>query len=137
MVFRHFSSIFNEINKIRQSNTFVDTKLVFCDGSLLVHSHVLETGGQWWSKCRDAETNPEDVVFLFPDHSINYGLLLVHELYKKSEYGDNQNFALNDIMSEASDDGFNSSTLVQDQADVSIGMDNDVSQGSWCSSTCN
>ena len=149
MVFRHFSSIFNEINKIRQSNTFVDTKLVFCDGSLLVHSHVLETGGQWWSKCRDAETNPEDVVFMFPDHSINYGLVLVHELYKYSEYGDNNNFVLHDdndetvrppvikfhqtscgviSQSEASD-GFNISAQVEHQADVSIGMDDGASQG--------
>ena len=31
----------------------------------------------------DAETNPEDVVFLFPDHSINYGRVLVHELYRE------------------------------------------------------
>ena len=30
----------------------IATKLVFCNESLLVHSHFLETGGQWWSKCR-------------------------------------------------------------------------------------
>ena len=37
----------------------------------------------------DAETNPEDVVFLFPDHSINYGCVLVHE---ESKYGDKNIF---------------------------------------------
>ena len=58
------------------------------------------------SGCQNAEINPEDVVFLFPDHSINYGLFLVHELYKESEYGYNKNFVLNDDNDEHVTDEF-------------------------------
>ena len=87
--------------------------------------------------------------FMFPDHSINYRIVLVHELCKYSEYGDNNNFVLHDdndetvrppvikfhqtscgviSQSEASD-GFNISAQVEHQADVSIGMDDGASQG--------
>ena len=72
MVFRHFSTIFNEINRIKQSKLYVDTKLVFSDGSLLVHSSVLEARGLWWATCRD------------PDISV-----LAHELYEDSDVGEN------------------------------------------------
>ena len=90
MVFRHFSTIFNEINRIKQSKLYVDTKLVFSDGSLLVHSSVLEARGLWWATCRDPDIPPEDITFLFPDYSINYGIVLVHELYEDvGENGDN------------------------------------------------
>ena len=85
MVLRHFPSIFNEISKIRESNSFVNTRLVFSDGSLLVHFYFLENGGLWWTNCRDPDIPPDEVIYLFPDYSINFGLELVHELYKVSE----------------------------------------------------
>ena len=72
MGFRHFSPIFNEINRIRQSNKFVDTRLIFSDGSLVIHSSVLEAGGLWWSGCRDPNIPPEDITFLLPDYTIKY-----------------------------------------------------------------
>ena len=37
MGFRHFPNIFNEIDKLGKLNTYVDCKLVFSDGSLMVH----------------------------------------------------------------------------------------------------
>ena len=99
MGFRHFTSIFNEISEIRQSNLLVNTKLVFSDGSLLVHLHMLEAGGLWWTKCRDLEIPPDEIVYLFPDDSINFGLEMMHELYRDydSECGiDNNNMNLHE-----------------------------------------
>ena len=87
MGFRHFTSIFNEISEIRQSNLLVNTKLVFSDVSLLVHLHMLEAGGLWWTKCRDLEIPPDEIVYLFPDDSINFGLEMMHELYRDCKIG--------------------------------------------------
>ena len=49
MGFRHFPNIFNEINKLRKSNTYVDCKLVFADGSLMVHFAKLLAAQIWWT----------------------------------------------------------------------------------------
>ena len=83
MGFRHFTSIFNEISALRQSNLLVNTKLVFSDGSLLVHLHMLEAGGLWWTKCRDLEIPPDEIVYLFLYDS--FGLEMMHELYRDCE----------------------------------------------------
>ena len=77
MFFGHFKSIFNEISKLRESNSLVNTKLVFCDGSLLVHFSLLEDGGFWWTNCRDPEIPPDEIIYLFPDYSINFGLEMI------------------------------------------------------------
>ena len=89
MVFRHFSTIFNEINRIKQSKLYVDTKLVFSDGSLLVHSSELEARGLWWATCQDPDIPPEEITFLLPDYSITYGKVLAHGLYEDSDVGEN------------------------------------------------
>ena len=63
-IFRYFASFFKEYRGIRKSNSFVDTKLVFCDGSLPVHSSVLEARGLfWWTKCKDSDIPKEDKHF--------------------------------------------------------------------------
>ena len=68
MGFRHIPNIFNEIDKLRKLNTYVDCKLVLSDGSQIVG------GSVWWTGCRD-----DDI------HSINYGLKLINEIYDDSE----------------------------------------------------
>ena len=70
-------------------------RLVFCNGSLVLHSSsVLEAGGLWWSRCRDTDIPPEDVIFSLPDYSINYEVVLVHELYKDSDNAENDDSVL-------------------------------------------
>ena len=63
---------------------------------LLVHSSVLEARGLWWVTCRDPDIPPEDITFLFPDYSINYGIVLAHELYEDSDVGENGDNVLHD-----------------------------------------
>ena len=51
MSFRYYPSIFNEINnKIRQSTSYVDCKLMFFDGSLVVNFAKLVAAGFWWTR---------------------------------------------------------------------------------------
>ena len=49
MGFRHFPNIFNEIDKLGKLNTYVDCKLVFSDGSLMVHFAKLLAAQIWWT----------------------------------------------------------------------------------------
>ena len=85
MGFRHFPNIFNEIDKLGKLNTYVDCKLVFSNGSLMVHFAKLLAGQLWWTGCRDGDIPPDALVILFPHHSINYGLKLINEIYDDSE----------------------------------------------------
>ena len=51
MSFRYYPSILNEINnKIRQSTSYVDCKLMFFDGSLVVNFAKLVAAGFWWTR---------------------------------------------------------------------------------------
>ena len=51
MSFRYYPSIFNENNnKIRQSTSYVDCKLMFFDGSLVVNFAKLVAAGFWWTR---------------------------------------------------------------------------------------
>ena len=51
MSFRYYPSICNEINnKIRQSTSYVDCKLMFFDGSLVVNFAKLVAAGFWWTR---------------------------------------------------------------------------------------
>ena len=51
MSLRYYPSIFNEIiNKIRQSTSYVDCKLMFFDGSLVVNFAKLVAAGFWWTR---------------------------------------------------------------------------------------
>ena len=71
--------------KLRKLNTYVDCKLVFSDGSLMVHFAKLLAARIWWTGCRDDVIPPDELVILFPHHSINYGLKLINEIYDDSE----------------------------------------------------
>ena len=72
MGFRHFPSLLNEIKKLRKLNTYVDCKLVFSDGSMMVHFAKLLASRIWWTGCRDGDTPPDNLVFIFPNQSIKY-----------------------------------------------------------------
>ena len=74
MGFRHFPNIFNEIDKLGKSNTYVDCKLVFSDGSLMVHFLKLLVAQIWWTRCRDGDTPTDDLVIIFLYQAINYGI---------------------------------------------------------------
>ena len=78
MGFRHFPNI---LNKLRKLKTYVECKLVFSDGSLMVHFAKLLAAQIWWTGCRDDVIPPDELVILFPHHSINYRLKLVNEIY--------------------------------------------------------
>ena len=85
MGFRHFPSLLNEIKKLRKLNTYVDCKLVFSDGSMMVHFAKLLASRIWWTGCRDGDTPPDNLVFIFPNQSIKYGLKMINEIYQDSE----------------------------------------------------
>ena len=82
MGFRHFPNI---LNKLRKLKTYVECKLVFSDGSLMVHFAKLLAARIWWTGCRDDDIPPDELVILFPHHSINYGFKLINEIYDASE----------------------------------------------------
>ena len=84
MGFKHFPNIFNKIDKLRKLNTYVDCNFV-SDGSLMVHFAKLLAARIWWTGCRDDDIHPDELVILFPHHSINYGLKLINEIYDDSE----------------------------------------------------
>ena len=81
MSFKFYPSIFGEINKIKQSKSYVDCKLVFSDGSLVVLFAKLVAAGIWWTKCKDHDIPPDNLVVIFPHHSLSYGLELVNKIY--------------------------------------------------------
>ena len=85
MGFRHFPSLLNEIKKLRKLNTYVDCKLVFSDGSMMVHFAKLLASRIWWTGFRDGDTPPDNLVFIFPNQSIKYGLKMINEIYQDSE----------------------------------------------------
>ena len=72
MGFRHFPNIFNEIDKLGKLNTYVDCKLVFSDGSLMVHFAKLLAAQIWWTQSRDGDTPTDDLVIIFLYQAINY-----------------------------------------------------------------
>ena len=60
--------------KLRKLNTYVDCKLVFSDGSLMVHFAKLLAAWIWRTSCRDGYNPQDDLVIIFPHQSIKYGL---------------------------------------------------------------
>ena len=51
----------------------------------MVHFAKLLAARIWWTGCRDDVIPPDELVILFPHHSINYGLKLINEIYDDSE----------------------------------------------------
>ena len=66
MGFRHFPNI---LNKLRKLKTYVECKLVFSDGSLMVHFAKWLAAWIWWTGYRDGDTPQDDLVIIFPHQS--------------------------------------------------------------------
>ena len=78
MGFRHFPNI---LNKLRKLKPMLSVNLF----SQMVHFAKLLAARIWWTGCRDDVIPPDELVILFPHHSINYGLKLINEIYDDSE----------------------------------------------------
>ena len=50
---------------------------------MMVHFAKLLASRIWWTGCRDGDTPPDNLVFIF--QSIKYGLKIINEIYQDSE----------------------------------------------------